>query len=191
MIRHPSEKKMEAINYLLGFLFQALLMILVLRVWLQAVRADFYNPLSQFIVKISNPVVIPLRRIIPGFGGFDVATLVLAYIVATLKFIVIPLLNGGSLDIISAMILGIIFLIKQSGLLLFMIMLVMALMSWVVQGYNPTQMIFHQLTDPFLRPIRKVVPSIGGLDLSIIIAFLLLNVINILLSGWIPYWGMI
>jgi YggT family protein len=182
---------MEAINYLLGFVFDALLMILVVRVWLQLVRADFYNPLSQFVVKVSNPLVLPLRRVIPGFGGIDLATLVLAYLVASLKFILIPLLNGGGVDIISALFLGLLYLAKQTGVLLFIIMLVMALMSWVVQGYNPTQQIFQQLTDPVLRPIRRIIPSIGGLDLSILAAFLLLNVLNILLSGWIPYWAML
>jgi len=182
---------MEAINYLLNFVFDAMLMILVLRVWLQAVKADFYNPLSQFIVKVSNPLVIPLRRLVPGLGGIDLATVLLVYLVAALKFIVLPLLNGGAIDIPMALYLGLLYSIKQTGVLLFIIMLVMALMSWVVQGYNPTQMIFHQLTDPFLRPIRSIIPSIGGLDLSILAAFLLLNVINILLSGWIPYWAML
>lgn len=182
---------MEAINYLLKFAFDAMIMILVLRVWLQLVRADFYNPLSQFIVKVSNPLVIPLRRVIPSLGGVDLPTVLLAYVIATLTFILIPLLNGGPIDVISALYLGLIYLIKQTGILLFMLMLVMALMSWVVQGYNPTQVIFHQLTAPVLAPIRKIVPSIGGLDLSVLIAFLLLNVINILLRGWVPYWSMI
>ena len=182
---------MEAINYLLKFAFDAVLMILVLRVWLQLVRADFYNPLSQFIVKVSNPLVIPMRRIIPGLGGVDLATIVLAYIVATLTFIIIPLINAGPIDIISALYLGFIYLIKQTGVLLFIVMLVMALMSWVVQGYNPTQMIFHQLTAPVLTPIRRIIPSIGGLDLSVLIAFLLLNVLNILLRGWVPYWAVL
>jgi len=182
---------MEAINYLLRFLFDALLMVLVLRVWLQLVKADFYNPLSQFIVKVTNPMVVPLRRVVPGLGGIDLATVLLAYLVASLKFIIIPVLNGGPIDIPSAMYFGLLYAIKQTGILLFIIMLVMAIMSWVVQGYSPTQMIFHQLTEPFLRPIRTVIPSIGGLDLSVLVAFLLLNVINILLSGWIPYWGMI
>ncbi|NQZ82130.1 MAG: YggT family protein, partial [Colwellia sp.] len=167
---------MAAINYLLGFVFDAMLMILVIRVWLQLVRADFYNPMSQFIVKVSNPLVLPFRRVIPGFGGIDLATLVLAYLIASLKFIIIPLLNGGGIDIVSASFLGLIYLVKQTGVLLFIIMLVMALMSWVVQGYNPTQLIFQQLTDPVLKPIRRIIPSIGGLDLSILAAFLLLNV---------------
>ena len=182
---------MEAINYLLGFAFDALLMLLVLRVWLQLVRADFYNPLSQFIVKVTNPLVIPLRRIIPGFGGVDVSTLLLAFIVAALKFILIPLLNGGDINVISALYLGFIYLIKQTGILLFMLMLVMALMSWVVQGYNPTMMIFQQLTEPVLRPIRNIIPNIGGLDLSILVAFLLLNVINILLTGNLYGWAQV
>ncbi|WP_085299343.1 YggT family protein [Cognaticolwellia mytili] len=182
---------MEAINYLLKFVFDAFLMVLVLRVWLQLVKADFYNPLSQFIVKVSNPLVIPLRRIIPGLGGIDLSTVILAYVIATLTFIIIPLINGGPVDIVMALYLGLIYLIKQTGILLFIIMLVMALMSWVVQGYNPTQMIFHQLTAPVLAPVRRIVPNIGGLDLSVLVTFLLLNVINILLRGWVPYWAMI
>lgn len=182
---------MAAVNYLLGFVFDALLMMLVIRVWLQLVRADFYNPLSQFIVKVTNPIVIPFRRLIPGFGGVDLATLLIAYLVASLKFVIIPLLNGGPIDIVTSLFLGLLYLIKQTGFLLFVLMLVMALMSWVVQGYNPTQVILHQLTEPVLRPIRNIIPNIGGLDLSILAAFLLLNVINILLSGWIPYWAML
>lgn len=182
---------MEAINYLLRFAFDALLMILVLRLWLQLVKADFYNPFSQFIVKVSNPLVVPVRRVIPGFAGIDMATLLLAYLVGTLKFVVIPLINGGPIDILSSMFFGALYLVKQTGVLLFIIMLVMALMSWVVQGYNPTQVIFHQLTEPFLRPIRKIIPNIGGLDLTVLVAFLLLNVINIVLGGAIPYWRML
>ncbi len=182
---------MEAINFLLRFAFDAIIMVLILRVWLQLVRADFYNPLSQFIVKVSNPLVIPVRRIIPGFAGLDVGTLLVAFIFSTLKFIVIPLINGGPFDPLSATYFGFLSLIKQTGVLLFMIMLVMAIMSWVIQGYNPTLAVFAQLTEPFLNPIRRIIPSIGGLDLSVLAAFLLLNVINILLSGWIPYWAML
>lgn len=179
---------MEAILYLLRFAFDALLMILIIRVWLQAVRADFYSPLSQFIVKVSNPLVIPLRRIIPGWGGLDMATIVLAYIVATLKFFTLTAIVGESLGLLSFYI-GLLVLVKQVGMLLFFVMIISAIMSWVVQGYNPTQMIFHQLTEPFLRPIRKIIPNMGGLDLSMIGAFLILNVLNILLSSSLPYWS--
>lgn len=179
---------MEAINYLLNFIFDTLLMILILRIWLQLVRADFYNPLCQFIVKVSNPLVIPFRKVIPGLGGIDVATILVAYIVACSKFVIIPLINGGAVDIITALIIGGAYLIKETGVLMFIIMLVMALMSWIVQGYNPTMAVFHQLTAPILKPIQRIIPSIGGLDLSVLVAFLALNMINIFLSGLIPFW---
>nr|WP_274620469.1 YggT family protein [Colwellia maritima] len=70
-----------------------------------------------------------------------------------------------------------------------MIMIIMAVMSRVVQGYNPTLAIFYQLTEPFLNPIRRIIPNLGGLDLSMIVAFLIMNVINILLSSSLPYWS--
>lgn len=182
---------MEALIYLLRFAFDAILTILIMRVWLQLVKADFYNPLSQFIVKVSNPLVVPLRRIIPGFGGIDIATILLAYLMATGKILALSVLSGGEINLTLFLYIGLLIFLKQVGFLLFIIMLVMALMSWVVQGYNPTQMIFQQLCEPVLGPIRRIVPSIGGLDLSVLIAFLLLNVINIFLSGAVPYWGML
>lgn len=179
---------MQAINYLLKFFFDAAVLILLLRVWMQLVRADFYNPLSQFVVKITQPVVTPFRRIIPGFGGLDVATLVLAYLIITIKFIVIPMLNGADFQPLAALYYGALSLVKQAGVLLFMVMLIMAILSWVSQGYNPTQAVFIQLTEPVLKPIRKVIPTIAGLDLSVLFAFLILNFINILLAGIIPGW---
>ena len=179
---------MEAIIYLLRFAFDALLMILIMRVWLQWVKADFYNPLSQFIVKVSNPFVIPLRRVIPGLGGLDLATILIAYAVATLKFVTLAALSGESLGVL-AFYIGLLVLLKQAGFLLFIIMIIMAIMSWVVQGYNATLMVLSQLTEPFLNPIRKIIPNMGGLDLSMLLAFLVMNVINILLSSSLPYWG--
>ena len=179
---------MEAIIYLLRFAFDALLMILIMRIWLQWVKADFYNPLSQFIVKVSNPLVVPLRRIIPGFGGLDLATIVVAYIVATLKFVTLAALSGESLGVL-AFYIGLLVLLKQACFLLFVLMIIMAIMSWVVKGYNATLMVISQLTDPFLRPIRKIIPNMGGLDLSMLVAFLAMNVINILLASSLPYWG--
>lgn len=179
---------MEAIIYLLRFAFDALLMILIMRVWLQWVKADFYNPLSQFIVKVSNPLVIPLRRVIPGLGGLDLATVLIAYVVATLKFVTLAALSGESLGVL-AFYIGLLVLLKQAGFLLFIIMIIMAIMSWVLQGYNATLMVLSQLTEPFLNPIRKIIPNMGGLDLSMLFAFLAMNVINILLSNSLPYWG--
>lgn len=182
---------MEALIYLLDFIFDAFLMILILRVWLQLVRADFYNPLSQFIVKASNPIVVPIRRIVPSLGGLDLATVLIAFAVACCKFLLLFVIGNEPVQVMLILFFGLLYFIKQIGVLLFIVMLVSALMSWVVQGYNPTQAIFIQLTEPVLRPIRNILPNLGGLDLSILVAFLLLNMINILLAGWIPIWQMI
>ncbi|SET83129.1 YggT family protein [Thalassotalea agarivorans] len=179
---------MDIVNYLLRFAFDAIISLLIIRVWLQLVRADFYHPLSQFVVKVTNPVVVPFRRIIPGFAGIDIATIVIAFIFATLKYSVIPFLMGGPFDPLAATYFGGLFLIKQTGFLLFMCMIIMAVMSWVVQGYNPTMVILQQLTQPILAPIRRIIPPIGGLDLSIIAAFLLLNVLNMFIGKFVPYW---
>ncbi|WP_371373890.1 YggT family protein [Thalassotalea aquiviva] len=182
---------MEAVIYLLNFAFGAYVMLLVLRVWLQAVRADFYNPFSQFVVKATNPVVVPFRRFIPGFAGLDIATLLVAFIIACSKYAVLTAVQGAGIDVVSILFIGLLFLIKQAGTLLFMIMLIMALMSWVVQSPSPVQYVFHQLTEPFLRPIRKILPDLGGIDLSVLVAFLILNVINILITSVIPVWAYI
>ncbi|MGB0938402.1 MAG: YggT family protein [Colwellia sp.] len=179
---------MEAIVYLLRFVFDALLMLLIVRFWLQWVKADFYNPLSQFVVKLTNPLVVPIRKVIPGLGGLDLATLLLAYVVATLKFVTLAAVSGESLGIL-AFYIGLLVLIKQAGVMLFFIMIIVAIMSWVVQGYNPTMMVLQQLIDPLLRPIRAIIPNLGGLDISMIIAFLLMNVLNIILSNSVPYWA--
>lgn len=182
---------MQAINFLLDFAFDAVVTLFIVRIWLQLVRADFYNPISQFVVKLTNPVVAPCRRVIPSIGNLDTATVLLAFIFSSLKFIVIPVLNGAQFQPFVAMFIGALALVKQTGVILFIMMFIMAIMSFVVQGYNPTMMLFQQLTEPFLKPIRNIIPAVGGLDLSVLVAFLILNVINYILIDLIPFWAVI
>lgn len=179
---------MQAINYLLDFVFDLYLMIILLRVWLQWVRADFYNPLSQFVVQLTTPVVKPLRRIIPGLGGVDWASIVLALAVATLKWVILMLLNQGGVGWASLPLLAVVTVIKKAGYLLFWILLVRALLSWVSQGRSPVEYVLGQLTDPIMAPIRRVVPPIGGLDLSILVLFVALNFINLAIGDMLPLW---
>ncbi|WP_394172531.1 YggT family protein [Thalassotalea litorea] len=179
---------MEAVNFLLTFLFDTYVMILLLRVWLQLARADFYNPFSQFVVKATAPVVNPFRRIIPGLGGIDMATIVVAILISIAKFVVLSIVNGAPVDLLLFVIVGALFAIKQAGFLIFWVMILMALMSWVVQSGNPVQFLFHQLTQPILNPIRRILPDMGGLDLSVLIALVGLNFLNLFLGGFVPYW---
>lgn len=175
---------MEAIHFLINTAFTLYLMVVLLRFWLQLVRADFYNPFSQFVVKATNPLVIPLRRILPSLGKLDTATLLLAYLLATAKLITLQLLFSGTVQIVPSLILGIFLLLKETLSLIFWVLLIRAIMSWVSQGRNPMEYVFQQLTEPFLAPIRRVIPPMGGLDLSVVIALIALKFIEILMSGW-------
>lgn len=177
---------MTASHFLVETLFGLYLMVVILRLWLQLVRADFYNPFSQFVVKVTQPIVGPLRRVIPAMGKFDTATFVIALIIACLKtFVIVSLVRGLSIDPLSLIIIGVIEVIKEVFNLMFWMLIIRALLSWVSQGQNPIEYVIAQLTEPFLRPIRKIIPPIGGLDLSILVAIIALQFVELLLTQYI------
>ncbi|WP_105199608.1 MULTISPECIES: YggT family protein [unclassified Pseudoalteromonas] len=172
---------MNSVHFLVGILFDLFLMVVLLRFWLQAARADFYNPLSQFVVKATSFAVNPLRKVIPGFAGLDIASLVLAFIVAFAKVATLLLMFGEGWNTSLVLMGGVFTLIREALQLLFWVLIIRAILSWVSQGYNPIEAIFHQLTEPMLRPIRKVIPPIGGLDLSILVLIIGLQFLQFLL----------
>ncbi|WP_440054061.1 YggT family protein [Pseudoalteromonas sp. T1lg65] len=172
---------MNAIQFLVGIVFDLFLMVVLLRFWLQLVRADFYNPFSQAIVKATSFAVNPLRKIIPGVGGLDFASLVLAFIVGFAKISVLMLMLGGYFDFVGAAMNGALTVLKEAFSLVFWILIIRAILSWVAQGYNPIAAVFEQLTEPMLKPIRRVIPSLGGLDLSILVLIIGIQFFQILL----------
>lgn len=180
----------SAFLYLITTVFNLYLMVVILRVWLQWARADFYNPFSQFVVKATHPLLAPLRRFIPAIGSLDLAGIVLAYLVALAKWTVLMLVQSGTFDPI-AFYLGGITLVKKAGMLLFWILIIRAIMSWISQGQNPIEYVFMQLTEPMLAPIRRVIPAMGGLDFSLMVVLIGLNFINLFLYDLIPLWGAI
>lgn len=175
---------MNPFHFLIEIVFNLYLMVVLLRFWLQLARADFYNPLSQFVVKATSPVLNPLRKVIPGFGGVDVASLVLAFAVAFAKFSLIGVLFAGFWDPLMITKASFMSLLAEGFQLLFWVLIIRAIMSWVVQGYNPIANLLAQLTEPMLRPIRRVIPPIGGLDLSIMI----LGILLLFISNTIQYY---
>ncbi|MFM2485817.1 YggT family protein [Celerinatantimonas yamalensis] len=179
---------MMAFNYLITTLFDLYLMVIILRVWLQFARADFYNPFSQFVVRATNPLLKPLRRIIPGFAGVDCAGIVLALLVAAAKWAAVMQLAQGAISWSFIPLFALLTVVKQTGSLLFWILLVRAVLSWISQGRSPIEYVFMQLTEPFLAPIRRIIPAMGGLDLSVLVLFIILNFVNMLLTTQIPYW---
>ncbi|WP_028117325.1 YggT family protein [Ferrimonas senticii] len=182
---------MNAMIFLVSTIFKLYLMVVLLRLWLQSARADFYNPFSQFIVKATQPVLAPMRRALPSVGSLDTASLVLALLLGIGFWFVIPLIAEQSLEPMLQVYLGVLTVIKEAGMLLFWVLLLRAILSWISQGRNPIEYVMQQLTEPFLSPIRRVLPDLGGIDLSVLVMFLALNFINILLSDLVPYWGMV
>ena len=174
---------MSSVQFLIDFVFNIYLMVVLLRLWLQFARAVFYNPFSQFVVKASQPIVAPMRRILPSIGRLDTATFVLALIVAGLKIVTLNVVLGGSgLNIMSVVILSFVIVIKEILTLVMYVLIMRAIMSWVSQGNNPMELVLSQLTEPMLAPIRRRMPEMGGLDLSMMVVIVMLLFIQKLLG---------
>ncbi|MGL4474376.1 MAG: YggT family protein [Shewanella sp.] len=182
---------MNAMTFLISTLFDLYLMVVILRIWLQFAKADFYNPFSQFVVKATHPIVSPMRRVLPSIGALDTASLVLAIAVVMVKVVLLSLIAGGAINVLTIFIYALVSVVKQAGVLLFWMLLLRAILSWFQQGYNPIIQVFSQLTDPILSPIRRVIPPIGGLDLSVMVLIIGLNFLNILLAQYIPFWAVV
>ncbi len=175
---------MNSLHFLVSTLFDLYIMVVILRLWLQLARADFYNPFSQFIVKATQPIVAPLRRVIPSIGSIDMATLLLAYLLCVLKLVTLEaVLTGGNFAFgMEFFYLGALSLLKAAGGLLFWVLLIRAILSWVSQGRSPIEYLFNQLTEPMLAPIRRILPEMGGFDLSVIVLFIVLQFANIVMG---------
>ncbi|WP_019616255.1 YggT family protein [Psychromonas ossibalaenae] len=173
---------MNSVTFLINTLFDLYIMVVLLRVWLQVARADFYNPFSQFIVKATQPVVGPLRRVIPSLGGWDCATIVFAFAVAALKIVALSLVIGASFNPIMVLISGLVILLTAVFKLIFWVLILRAILSWISRGHNPIEAVMIQLTEPLLSPVRRFVPPIGGLDLSMIVVIVGLQFLEILVN---------
>ena len=159
--------------FLIDTLFSIYIAILLLRFLLQQTGADFYNPISQFIVKVTHPLVKPARRIIPGIRGMDIATLVLAWLFVVIKLVVIAALAGASYSVLGIGLLSLHDLISLTFDIFIVAIFVQAILSWVnPDPYNPVSSLLHSLTAPVLNPVRRWVKPIGGLDLSPIVALI-------------------
>ncbi|AMO47231.1 FkuM-YggT family fanciful potassium uptake transporter B [Enterobacter sp. FY-07] len=166
---------MKTLTFLLSTVIELYTMVLLLRVWMQWARCDFYNPFSQFVVKATQPIVGPLRRILPSLGPIDSASLLIAFVLSFIKAIMMfMVVTFQPIIWISALLI----LLKTVGLMIFWVLLVMAIMSWISQGRSPVEYALMQLTEPLLRPIRNLLPAMGGIDFSPMVLVLLLYVIN-------------
>lgn len=187
---------------IINTLFDLYILLVLLRFLLQMLRADFYNPVSQFIVKLTTYPLRMLRRVIPSVGGQDTAAIVLCLVLIYGKFVLLRLLSIPAVQIggVMAPLTG----VSYAGLLVFCIadlialvltvflvaVIIQVILSWINPGqYNPVIGLVHKLSDPVLKPIRRLIPSLGGIDLSPLFATLLLLVAKMLIVPPIVYLG--
>ena len=186
---------------IINTLFDLYILLVLLRFLFQMLRADFYNPVSQFIVKLTTPPLKILRRVIPSVGGQDAASIVLCLLLIYAKFLLMRALSipavhiGGVMAPLSVSYGGLlVFYVADLVALILTVFLVAiiikVILSWVNPGhYNPVIGLVDRLAQPVLRPVRKIVPLIGGLDLSPLLATLLVLVAKMLIVPPIIYLG--
>lgn len=170
----------DALNYLISFILQIASFLLVARFLLQACRVDFYNPISQGLVKATDPVLRPLRMVIPGYRNLDFASLVTAVIVQAIWIMSLAALQGGYVGsvggIIGESVLRVVMVIID---IFWWSILIVIIAGWIAPGnYHPALALLAQITEPLLAPARRLLPPMGGLDFSPIVVFLLLGLLE-------------
>jgi YggT family protein len=173
----------DALTFIFRTLLDLYIITFLLRFILQWIRADFRNPLTQFILKITNPLVIPARRLIPAAGGIDTATLVIVILLELLMTIVmINLACVGAPSIVQILMLTTLRLIYLTMRIYLFIILIYVILGWVSPGsYNPAVNLLAAIAEPILKPLRRIIPSIGGLDLSPLFALIGIQALTMVL----------
>lgn len=158
--------------------------LVLLRLLFQAMDVDFRNPLSQFVYKATQPVLKPLRRVLPMRARVEPALVVLLLLVKLLEVYALSGLRGYLPGLIGALLMAVAQSLALLMLTLSALLIVRAIASWVVAagaGYNPMLRLLEQLTEPLLAPLRRILPPLGGLDLSVLVALVAVQLVNILL----------
>jgi YggT family protein len=180
----------RALGYLIDVVFGLFTYALLLRFVMQLLRAPFRNPIGQAVIALTDWIVKPLRRVLPGFRGIDWASLVATYLFQVLWLLAYFVLfgtpfawtGGGIAYLLVAAVLA---LLKAALWLLIMVVLAQAILSWVAPD-GPAAGLLNALTFPFLRPIRRVLPPIGGtLDLSPLVVIVIAQLLQITLLPWL------
>ncbi|MDS4029644.1 MAG: YggT family protein [Candidatus Contendobacter sp.] len=177
---------MTATIFLIQTVFGFYILAVMLRFLLQCVRADFYNPLVQFLVRITNPPLLPLRRIIPGYRGLDLASVVLAFVLQLVEVLLIALLFDRALGVGGLLLLTVMELLKLLINIYLWGVIIQAVLSWInPDPYHPAARVLAQLTAPLLRPARRVLPPISGVDLSPMLVVVALIFVSLLLQDFL------
>lgn len=178
---------MLILTFMLKTLIDVYIIVLLLRMWMQWTHCDFYNLFPQFILKITQPILSPLHRIIPAVGPLDSVSLLLAFILEMIKFPLLTFMETHVLMLHSLyLLISLLSLLKAAGTLVFWVVIFRSLLSLVSQGRSPMDVVLYQLSEPLLYPIRRILPPMGGIDVSAMIVILMLYALNYLGMNLFP-----
>jgi YggT family protein len=177
----------EIALFLTNTLFSIYISLIMIRFLLALLRADFYNPISQAIVRLTNPPLVFLRRLIPPVGKFDSAAIVLMLVLQYFELWLRTLIMGHAAPFLALIIVAILELVRLNIWIFIIALIAQALLSWLNPGMyhlqNPMASILNTLTAPILRPIRRLLPRTGMIDFSPMLAIVLLYILLIIVNG--------
>jgi YggT family protein len=188
---------LDALIFLVQTLADLFLLTFLLRFIMQWVRANYANPLSQVVFKVTNPLVVPARRLLPSVGGLDTPTLVILFVlevlvtfvllrIAALSPTAVGVFAASSLNVVDVLFYSVLRLVSLTLLLYIGATLIYVLLSWFGdRGRNPMGALLIDLVEPVLRPVRRLLPPISGLDIAPLIVTVLLYAIRMALP--LPY----
>lgn len=178
----------SVVSLILGAVFGFFTFVLLARFYMQWARVSFRNQVGQFVVALTDWIVVPTRRVIPGLFGLDFATLCVAWLAQVLLLMVELGIRGASFYsntgalIVTILVVGLIETLRTMVYLLFGIVIAAALLSWV-SPYSPAAPILNAMTRPFLRPLQRVMPTVANIDLSPLVLLLILQIVLLLLAS--------
>ncbi|MBS1154193.1 MAG: osmotic-shock protein [Proteobacteria bacterium] len=182
----------QTMSFLIRNLADFFVLLLLTRLYFQAAKVSFRHPLAHVVLSLTNWMVLPLRRVIPAAGRFDTTSFILAWFFAFLMHLLLltlspwPFILASPLSLAALMIAALLELVKMSLYLLFAAVIGQALMSWIAP-YNPLMSVLNVLTAPFLRPLRRFIPPVGGVDITPLVLILLIQLLlNVFLSQLEP-----
>lgn len=171
-----------ALLFLIDTVFSLYIGILVVRAILVWVGANYFDPLTQFVIRCTNFISKPLRRVIPNYRNIEISTLLLIFTLEIVKYLLIGFITYGVPNIVGILILSLGDIIRLFLLVFFYAIILQAIFSWV-QPYSPVNRALHQFTSPIMQPLHRIVPPVGGFDITPIPALIILQLLIIVVAG--------
>jgi YggT family protein len=185
-----SDPVSSAILFLITTIFDLYTFVLMVRLVLVAVRADFFNPLSQVIIKLTQFIILPLRRVIPNYKNIELASVALLLVIEIIKCLFIGLISEPNVNFPGIIVLACADILKSLVYLFLYAIVLQAIMSWVNQGYSALGVLLARITAPIMRPFQRIIPPIASVDVSPIAVIIVLQLLIILIISPLYAFGL-